>query len=235
MAVAAVIAFVLTFAAATGSAGAAETAPLYYKFQAEEFEYRLNDGEDSVNWDAQAWIGGDVNKLWLKTEGEYPFEEKLEEAEVQALYSRQISDFFDLQVGARHDFAPDPERTFGVLGLQGLAPYFFELDAAAFVSDEGEVSARLEAEYELLITQKLILQPAAEINLSAEDVDERGIGSGITDIELGLRLRYEIVRKFAPYIGINWERKLGETEDLARAEGDDVDNFAVVAGLRFWF
>ncbi|MEE4379889.1 MAG: copper resistance protein B, partial [Candidatus Competibacteraceae bacterium] len=137
---------------------------IYTFFQAEEFGYRLGD-EDSFNWEAQGWIGGDYNKLWFKTEGERVNGEGFEEAEVQLLYSRLISQFWDLQVGLRYDFDPQPERSFAAFGVQGLAPYWFEIDATAFVSDRGDVSARLAAEYELLLTQKLILAPAFELNL----------------------------------------------------------------------
>ncbi|MDH3239900.1 MAG: copper resistance protein B [Alphaproteobacteria bacterium] len=209
--------------------------PTHAFLQIEQLEYRAQDGDDAFVWDAEGWFGGDKEKVWFKTEGEQPIGGKLEEAEVQLLYSRLISDFFDVQAGLRHDIKPDPQRTFAVLGLQGLAPYFFEVDAAAFLSNKGELSARLKGEYELLLTQRLILQPSAELNFSATTVEERGIGSGLTDVELGLRLRYEFVREFAPYIGINWERKVGKTADLARDEGEDTNVFSIVAGIRFWF
>ena len=204
-------------------------------FQAEQLEYRLTDGKDRLKWDAQAWVGEDYNKLWLKTEGEKVFGGDVEQAEVQLLYSRMIAPFWDVQVGGRFDVRPQPKRGFGVLGVQGLAPYFFEVDAAAFVSHEGDLSARLKGEYELLITQKLILQPSVELNLAAQQVAKVGIGSGLTDVELGLRLRYEIVREFAPYIGVSWERKVGRTADFARADGEDVHSLAFVTGVRFWF
>jgi len=204
-------------------------------FQAEQLEYRFKDGKDSLNWDAQGWIGEDYNKLWIKTEGEKVFGGALEEAEVQVLYSRLIHPFWDIQVGGRYDARPQPQRGFGVIGLQGLAPYFFEVDAAGFVSHEGDVSARLKGEYELLLTQKLILQPSAEFNLAAQQVEKLGIGSGLTDVELGLRLRYEFVREFAPYVGVSWERKIGKTADFARDEGEDVDALSLVTGVRFWF
>lgn len=218
-----------------GPAQAAEPGQLFTFFQAEQFEYRANDGQDSLNWDAQGWIGNDDHKVWLKTEGEKPTDGQLEKGEIQLLYSRRISDFFDAQAGVRYDLEPGPERGFGVFALQGLAPYWFEVDASAFVSNEGELSARFEAEYDLLITQKLILQPTAEVNLAAQSVREWGIGSGINDVELGLRLRYEIERSFAPYIGISWERKIGETADFARDEGEDIDNLSVVTRIRFSF
>lgn len=206
-----------------------------YRVMVDQLEARIHEGRDGYLWDAQGWYGGDINKLWIKTEGEGSFGEKTGEAEVQALWSRAITPWFDVQAGLRYDFRPDPERGHLVLGLQGLVPYQFEVDAAAFVSDEGDVSARFEAEYDLLITQRLILQPRAEINLAAQEVRELGIGSGINDVELGLRLRYEFAREFAPYVGVQWERKLGETADFARDEGESVDDLFFVTGVRIWF
>lgn len=201
----------------------------------DQLEYQAKDGDDSLAWEAEGWIGTDYHKVWLKTEGEKLVGDGVEEAEVQVLYSRLIAPFWDLQAGFRYDPEPDPTRGFAVLGVEGLAPYWFEVEAAAFVSDDGDLSARLEAEYDILFTQRLIVQPLLELNLAAQNVEELGIGSGFTDIELGLRLRYEIVREWAPYIGVSYERKLGETADLAEAEGEEKDNFAVVAGVRFWF
>jgi len=227
----------ILLAVATGNpAVAAESDDQINTFlQVEQLEYRVGNGDDSVNWDAGGWIGEDYNKLWFKTEGEKVIDGKVEEAEIQLLYSRLISPFFDLQVGLRGDVKPEPERAFGVIGFQGLSPYFFEIDTAAFISNKGEVSARLEAEYEALLTQRMVLQPSLELNLAVQDVEERGIGSGINDIELGLRLRYEFEREFAPYIGINWSRKIGETADFAEEEGEGIDAFSFVAGVRFWF
>lgn len=207
----------------------------YGQLLVEQLEYRWQDGKDVAAWDAQAWYGGDYDKIRLKTEGAYQPGNAVEEAEVQLLYSRLIGYYWDLQAGVRHDFRPEPSRTYGVIGLQGLAPGYFELDLAAFVSEEGDFSARLKAEYDVLITQRLILQPKAEINIAANDVPELGIGQGFNDVELGLRLRYEFAREFAPYIGITWHRKLGETANFARDEGEDVDEFAMLAGVRFWF
>ena len=220
---------------AASPAWAAEPGEIFTFFQAEQLEYRTGTGKDGLAWDAQGWVGNDDHKLWLKTEGEKPNAGKLEKGEFQLLYSRPISDFFDLQGGVRQDIKPNPDRTFAVFGVQGLAPYMFEIDAAAFVSHEGEVSARLKGEYDLLITQKLILQPTAEINLAAQSVKEREIGSGINNVGVGLRLRYEIVREFAPYVGFQWERKLGQTADYARADRETVDNRSFVTGVRFWF
>ena len=144
-----------------------------YYVLADRFEYQSGEGDPSLLLDGQAWWGGDRNKLWLKTETEYSFEaDAFEEAEVQALWSRAISRYFDFQAGLRHDFSPDPSRTYAVAGIQGLAPYWFEVDAALFVSNKGDVSARLEAEYEMMLTQRLILQPRAEADISFQTVDE---------------------------------------------------------------
>lgn len=202
----------------------------------DQLEYRFQDGDDIVSWEGQGRIGDDKNKLTFKTEGEYvPKEEVFEGAEVQLLYQRLISDFFDAQIGVRHDIKPNPSRTFGVIGVNGLAPQWFETDASFFVSNKGDASFRLEAEYEILLTQRLVLEPSAELNVAFSDDEPVGVGSGLSDVELGLRLRYEIKREFAPYIGINWERKVGKTADFARDEGEDPDVFSIVAGIRAFF
>jgi len=209
---------------------------IYTFFQLDQNEYRLSDdGEDTYAWDAQGWAGTDYDKLFLRSEGEYVLDGTLEKAEIQVLYSRLISDFFDAQAGVRYDFEPDPERAYGVVGIQGLAPQFFEVDAALFVSEKGDVSARFEAEYDLLITQRLVLQPSAELNVAVQEVDELGIGSGPSSIELGLRLRYEITREIAPYIGVHYESDLFDTADFTRDEGEEVDAVSFVAGLRLFF
>ena len=227
----------VTVAAGTAPVTAlAEDMPsLFSSVMTDQLEYRAGDGEESLNWDGQAWLGSDNDKAWFKTEGEKPIGESLDELETQLLYSHRISDFFDAQIGARYDFEPDPERAYGVVGVQGLAPMFFEIDAAAFISEKGDLSARFEAEYDLLITQKLVLQPLLEINVAADDVEELGIGRGLNDSEVGLRLRYEIAREFAPYVGLSWQRLFGQTADFARADGHDDDNLSFVAGVRMWF
>lgn len=204
----------------------------------DQLEYRSNDGPDTLNWDAEGWIGTDYNKLWLKTEGEDSRSGNSGEWEVQALYSRLVAPFWDFQAGLRYDRiygARDRDRGFAVLGFEGLAPYWFEVTPALFLSEDGDVSARFTASYELLFTQRLILQPSFEINAAAQKVEEFDVGSGINDVELGLRLRYEIEREFAPYIGVSWSNKLGETADIARSEGERTRDFAIMAGVRFWF
>lgn len=203
--------------------------------EADQFEYRAGSGEDTFSWEAQGWIGGDYDRVWFKTRGDDVVDGAMERAEMQLLYSRTIAAFWDLQVGARYDVKPNPSRDYAVLGIQGLAPYFFEVDAAAFVSNKGDASARLEAEYELLLTQRLIAKPSAELNFAVQDVEELGIGSGLSEAELGLRLRYEIVSEIAPYLGVSWERKVGPTADLARRAGTDVGDLTFVTGVWFWY
>lgn len=205
----------------------------YWKVIAETAEYRPASGGDSYAWEAEAWYGGDIHRLVLKTEGEGGGE--LHEAEVQALYGRAIGPYFNLQAGVRQDVQPRPRRTYATLGIEGVAPYWFELGGALFLSHKGELSARLEGSYDLRLTQKLILEPRAEFNLAAEDVPALGVGSGLTDAELGLRLRYAFTPEFAPYIGVNYERKLGDTADLARAAGEGAGETRFVVGLRAWF
>jgi copper resistance protein B len=207
-----------------------------FMLMGDRLEYRSNEGEPVLLWDMQGWFGGDIDKVTVKTEGEYLLDQdQAEGVEVQALYTRTISSYFDVQAGVRHDFRPHPTRSFAVLGVQGLAPYWFEVDGAAFLSADGDLSARFEAEYELLLTQRLILQPRAEFDFSVQDVPELGIGSGLSTVETGLRLRYEVVREFAPYIGVSWESAVGETADIARASGEDVGAVSLVTGIRLWF
>lgn len=196
---------------------------------AERLEYDFDD-DDLFVWEAQGWVGGDLNKVWFKTEGERS-SDGLEEFELQALYSRAISPFWNLQAGVRYDFDPDPARAYGVFSLQGLAPHWVELDAALFVSETGDVSARLEAEYDLRIMQRLVLQPRLELNAAFSADEEIGVGSGLSSSEFGLRLRYEFSRQFAPYVGLSWAESHGETSKFT----DEPDRSSIVLGIRFWF
>jgi copper resistance protein B len=205
------------------------------KLLVDRLEARIGDGEDGYAWDAIFWWGGDIDKLWIESEGEGAFAGPVEAAEIQASWSRAIDPWFDLQLGLRHDFRPDPERTYLVAGIQGLAPYWFEVDGTIFLSDEGDLSARLEGEYDLRLTQKLIAQPRAELELAAQDVPELGIGAGLSSGELGVRLRYEIVPEFAPYVGVEYERAFGETADFRRAAGEGAGGWALLLGIRAWF
>ena len=198
-------------------------------------EYQARKGEDGYRWDAEGRYGGDIDRVVLKSEGEGEIGHGLEHAETQLLYSRAIGPYFDLQAGVRQDLGEGPDRTYAVVGVEGLAPYWFEVEGMLFASIKGDLHARIEGQYDQRLTQKLILQPAVEANFAAQDVPELGIGSGLSDIELGLRLRYEFVKEFAPYVGVEWTRKFGDTARFARAVGEETGGTSLVAGVRFWF
>ena len=217
-----------------------EDKPIIGYVLVDQLEYQVNQGADTLRWEIEGWLGGDYNKLWVKTEGDQGLSgDTGGEAEGQLLYSRLISPFFYFQVGGRYQRVSsngsDHSRGFGVIGVEGLAPYWFSIEPALFISQDGDVSARLEAEYDLLLTQRLIAQPRLEVNVAAQEVKKFGVGKGFNDVELGLRLRYEIRRQFAPYIGVSWTRLLGDTADLARQEGGQVDALAFVVGVRLWY
>lgn len=197
-------------------------------------EYQTSDGEDGYRWDGEAWYGGDVNRLVLKSEGEGGFDEGVDSAEVQALYSRAVGPYTDVQIGLRQDFEPQP-RTYMAFGVETLMPYWFDAGASLFISEKGRGLGRIEGEYDFRLFQRLVLEPRVEINFAAKADPAAGIGSGVTDGELGLRLRYEIRREFAPYVGVVYERSFGDTADLARAAGADVEKTSFVAGLRAWY
>lgn len=203
-------------------------------FQGDRLETQVRNGADGFLWDLQGYYGGTTSKLWVKSEGETAFGEEVEHTEVQALWSRAISPYWDLQAGVRQDFA-GPSTTHAVIGVQGKAPYLFEVDAALFLSHRGDITAKIEGELDQRITQRLILQPRAELALSAQDIPELGIGAGLDKAELGLRLRYEIAREFAPYVGIEQSWKAGRSADYARAKGEGTHATSLVAGVRFWF
>ena len=207
----------------------------------DQLEIRNNDsGGNTLNWDIQGWYGGDRDKLWVKTEGASTTSSTKEgDAELQLLYSRMIAPFWDVQLGVRHDlkFGPGPNlnRTYAVVGLQGLAPYWFEVEPALFVSEKGDVSARFQGTYDLLFTQKLIAQGRFETSAALQDDPEFDVGSGFNNVGVGIRLRYEITREFAPYVGVSWKRSLGNTADLIRAKGNNIDNTSVNFGVRMRF
>ena len=202
-----------------------------YSFVQTEADYgRLDGGHAQATWEADAWIGGDRRKLWLKSEAELTGGE-LEAAEVQALYSRKLAAFFDAQVGLRYDVEPRG-TVYLVAGVQGLAPYLLETDLAAFLSDHGDLGVRLEQSVDLLLTQRLILEPQLELEAQLRDAPERRLASGV---EASLQLRYEITRKFAPYVTAAYARALGATADGRRDDGEAVGGWAVRAGVRSWF
>jgi len=197
------------------------------------FELTTASGDEGYRWDIEAWYGGDLHRIVFKTEGE-GLRDELEAAEVQGLYSRAVGRYTDLQAGVRYDFEPDGVA-YATVGVESLFPYWFDVEGALFVSEHGDTFARLEGTYDLRFTQRIILQPRVELTIAAQDVPESSIGSGLSTAEIGLRLRYDIRREFAPYIGINFETSLGETADLARASGREVDDTSIVVGLRAWF
>ena len=208
--------------------------PLVYKVMIDQLETRITDGPNPLVLEADAWVGYDLHKFWFKTDVER-VDGETEEAEIQLLYSRAIAPFWDFQAGWRQDIKPKPNRDYLALAIKGLAPYLFEVDAALFIGESGQINARLDAEYEYMLTQKWVLAPELSMNLYRKDDEERGIGSGLSDMSLGLRLRYEIRREFAPYIGVNWNKQFGDTADFSEVEGEDTSDTQIVFGFRAWF
>lgn len=201
----------------------------------DRLEYGDSDDGDSYLWDVQGWFGGDYNRLWLKSEGEGPAWNSAETADIQVLYSRLFAPYWSWQAGLGHEARHEaPDSSFAVLGLQGLAPQRFETDVALFLSDDGDLSLSGEFEYDLLLTQRLVLQPRFEFDINARDSPELGLGSGLGSTEIGLRLRYELRRELAPYLGIRWEQHHGKTRDYARTLGEPTSVTAFVIGLRAW-
>ena len=198
-------------------------------------EVGFQNGRETYRFEGEAFTGGNINRFGVKFEGEGAFGGRLDDLELQALYSRAIAPYWNLQAGVRHDIKPDPSRTYLVAGVEGIAPYWFKVNAATFLSNKGEVRARVEASYDQRITQKLILQPRIEANFSFQDISAIGIGAGLSDFEAGLRLRYEIKQEFAPYIGVEWRKQTGATARFSRIAGEDPDTISLVAGIRIWF
>jgi copper resistance protein B len=200
----------------------------------DQLEWRSGTDGAGVGWEATGWIGGDVSRFWFRTEGEAE-DGDLGEAEAHALYGRAIARWWDLVLGARQDAHPGPARTWAAVGLQGLAPYWFEVEATAYIGESGRTHVRLESEYELLLTNRLVLQPMVEVDIYGKADPGRGIGAGLNSMDAGLRLRYEIRREFAPYVGVTWSRRFFDTADLATAEGEDPSAARLALGLRLWF
>lgn len=220
--------------ATTAHAAGMEDDPLLAMLKLDKLEVHETDDGNPRAWKADAWVGRDLNKVWLKTEGEV-VDGETEEGEVQLLYSRAITPFWDLQLGARHDFRPEPKRDWLAIGINGIAPYLFEVDAALFVGKEGRSAARLDAEYEYLFTQRLVLIPELEANLYGKEDEALGLGKGLADLTLGLRLGYEIRREFTPYIGYTWTGLYGGTADFAETAGAETQSRAWLAGFKAWF
>ena len=204
----------------------------------EALEYVPDAPERPVSYDLLGWAGGASKRLWAKAEGEHGTRAGHGATELQLLYGQLITPWWDGQVGVKVDVAygggDTRARTSLALGIQGLAPGWFEVDPTLYVSQHGDVSASLKASYDLLLTQRLIVQPELETSVAIQDVPEFGVGSGVNDLELGLRMRYEMIREVAPYIGLTWSNRFGGTADLARATGEPVRDLQFVAGLRLW-
>lgn len=200
----------------------------------DQLEWQKSDEADALIWEFDAWYGDDYNKLWFETEGE-KLDGEEEEGRVEIMWDRIVSPWWSVQAGVRHDIGSGPSRTWIDLGVQGTAPYAFEIDAAIYIGEQGRLAARFSSEYDVLITQRLVLQPELELRAYGKDDPENGIGKGLSDLELGVRLRYEIRREFAPYLGVHWERRFGRTADFARAHGEAESEVAAVMGVRVWF
>ena len=198
-------------------------------------EYHVRDGRDAIEWDAEGWYGGDINRLSIKTEGEGSLGGSLETFELQALYSRAIDPYWNIQGGLRYDLKPNPSRVYATVGLEGLAPNFFDVEAAIFLSNKGEVMGRAEGWYDQRITQRLILQPRVEVDLAAQNSRDIGIGAGLSKGEVGVRLRYDIRREFAPYVGVQYSRAFGRTRRYLIDDGEHPDGWSLLTGIRMWF
>src|SRR5712671_3558596 len=200
-----------------------------------ELEGRFNGGNTEFRWEGQGWVGTDYDKLWIKSEGTLQSNGTVGDGQQQFLYGRAVTTYFDLQGGLRSDIDSRRTRNWAAFGIQGLAPYFFDLEVTGYVSGQGHLAAKLEASYDLLLTQRLILQPQIEVNLYSKADPVRMVGAGFSDIDTGLRLRYEFSRKFAPYLGVVYAGKFGQSADLARRAGESTGGVRFVAGLRVWF
>jgi len=199
-----------------------------------QLEGRFNGANTEFRWEGQGWVGTDYDKLWIKSEGTLS-KGALDDGQQQFLYGRAITTYFDLQGGLRSDIDSRPTRNWAAFGIQGLAPYFFDLELTGYVSGEGHLAGKLEASYDLLLTQRLVLQPQIEVNLYSKADPARLVGAGFSDIDTGIRLRYEFTRNFAPYLGVVYEGKFGQTASYARRVGESTGDFRFVFGVRAWF
>ncbi len=201
----------------------------------DRLEAQTGAGGPALRWSGEAWAGNDRDKIWLKSEGVARDRRRLDDGRHELLYDRAISAYADLQAGVRVDWDSGPGRTWAALGVQGLSPFFFDYEATAYLADRGRAAARFGVSYDMPITQRIVLQPQASANFYGEADRARGIGAGLSDLEAGLRLRYEISRKFAPYVGVAYAGKFGETARMARRAGDPADSVQCVFGIRGWF
>jgi copper resistance protein B len=200
----------------------------------DQLEWQAAEAGTGINLDSKAWIGRDRDRLWLRAEGETDGSH-LGEAQAHVLYGRQFSRWWDIVAGIRQDFRPGPAQTWAAIGIQGLAPYWFEVEATGYVGASGRTHARIEVEYELLVTTRLVFQPLMEVELLGKSDPERGVGAGLSTTDAGFRVRYEFRREFAPYVGVTWSSKWGKTADLAEAAGEETGGARLVTGMRLWF
>ena len=208
---------------------------IFHQVLLDQVEYtQTRHGGSGVAWNVQGWIGRDYDRLWVKSEGEHQ-DGRTEDARVELLWSKPVAAFWDLQAGLRHDFGEGPARNWLGVGVQGVAPYWFDVEATAYVGGSGRAALRLKTDYEIVLSQRTYLVPEIEANLYSKSDPERGIGSGLSDLSFGVRLRHEIRREFAPYIGVNWKHRFGGTADLARAAGGRSTDQQLVVGVRAWF
>jgi copper resistance protein B len=202
----------------------------------DQLEGRTSGSDNAFRWDGQGWLGTDMNRLWLKSEG-FSDGNKVSDGDIEALYDRPIPRmrYFDFQAGIREDLDSGPHRTWGAIGIEGLAPEFFEIEPTFYFRDGGHVAGRLTTTYDLLITQRLIAQPELEMNFYSKRDPQRQIGAGLSDLDTGVRVRYEISRKIAPYIGFAYTRKFGDTATLSRQAGETVSAPRLIFGFRVWY
>lgn len=206
----------------------------FYSVLADRLE-RVESGDNvSGFYDVEAWFGRDYDRAVLKAEGSYD-SNKIKDASTELLWGHAVASYWDTQLGVRYDSGSGPDRKWLAFGVQGLAPYWFEIDATAYLGEEGRTAANFQAVYDLLLTQKLILQPRVEADWYGKRDAQRDLGKGLSEARTGLRLRYEIRREFAPYVGVEWMQKFGATKDFARAAGEQSSEARFVAGVRFWF
>ncbi len=209
---------------------------VFYHLLFDQLEGRTNGPDNEFRWDGEGWAGTDMNKLWFKSEGLVEHGVATD-GDTEALYDRPIPrlKFFDVQAGVRYDLDSNPGRTWGAIGIEGLAPYFFKFAPTFYFSDRGHFAGRITGSYDLLITNRLIAQPQIEMNFYSKNEPRRGVGSGLSEIDTGLRIRYEINRKFAPYIGFAYTGTFGQTATFTREEGGDPNDPRFIFGVRLWY
>lgn len=207
---------------------------VFHQVLIDQLEYVRSRGRGGLAWDAQAWVGRDYNRLWVKTEGER-VEGQTIDASLELLWSKPVAAFWDVQAGLRHDFGQGPARQWLALGIQGIAPYWFDVQGSVYFGSSGRAALRLKTEYQFVLTQRTFLVPELELNAYSRSDPEREIGAGLSNASFGLRLRHEFRREFAPYVGVNWLHHFGRTAQLVRAAGDPVTRHQWVAGVRMWF